>query len=84
MYEMHALSPKIIAWVFDEAMNELNAYLCEVDFREMYGSEWPAMARETAADCRAVAETATDAAKRQAWLSLAQDYEETIESVAAI
>jgi hypothetical protein len=81
MYDLHALKPEILGWVFDEAMNELHAYLCEVDFREMYGTEWPAMARETAADCRAVAQAATSAAKREAWLTLAHDYEGTIQAV---
>lgn len=83
MYDMHALSPKTLGWVFDGAMNELNAYLCEVDFREMYGTEWPALARDIAARCYAIAEAATDGVNRQAWLRLAADYEETIESATA-
>ena len=77
MYDVSKLDPEIIDRVFGEATNELNAYLCEVDFREMYGREWPEMARGTAAICRAVAEAATDEPSKDAWLSLATSYEGT-------
>lgn len=84
MYDLHALSPKVLDWVCNEALNELNAYLCEVDFRRMYGNEWPEMAREAAASCRGVAKAATDVVSKEAWLSIAKEYEDTIEDTALL
>jgi hypothetical protein len=78
MYDPRRLSPETVDWVCDEAMNELHAYLCEVDFRQMYGEKWPKMARNTAERCRAVAQAATNDVSKNAWLTLAKEYEGTI------
>ncbi len=78
MYDPKLISPEILSWVLGQAENELNAYLCEVDFRTMYGAEWPKLARDIASRCHAVAATSTDAANRQSWLDLARNYEGTI------
>jgi hypothetical protein len=78
MYDPHHLSPETVEWICHEALNELHAYLCEVNFRQMYGERWANMARDTAARCRTVAEAATNDVARNAWLTIAKDYEETI------
>jgi hypothetical protein len=59
------------------AHNELVAYLCETDFHEMYGSDWPQMAQEQARLCRAIAAAATQPNARTSWLGLATQYEST-------
>lgn len=79
MYDLSKLTPETVDRVFGEAENELNAFLCEVDFHQEFGSEWPRMARRTAATCRAVAKAATDEPSRKSWLMLAENYEMTIE-----
>ena len=78
MYNLESLSADTVDWVFEAAMNELHAYLCEVDFHQIYGARWPTLARGTAACCRELADAATDDVNRDAWLTLAKDYEETI------
>ncbi|HEX4007368.1 MAG TPA: hypothetical protein VHX60_14425 [Acidobacteriaceae bacterium] len=80
MYDVKKITPELIDRVFGEATNELNAFLCEVDFHETFGSEWPEMARRTGAMCRAVAEASTDESSRSSWLMLAENYEATIET----
>jgi len=80
MYDLAKLAPEIVDRLFGEAENELNAFLCEVDFHQMYGSEWPQMARRTAAVCRAVSEAGMDEPSRNSWLLLAENYEATIET----
>lgn len=80
MYDAKKLTPEVIDWAFAYATNELNAYLCEVDFHQMYGPKWAKLARATASQCRVIAEAATDRPSRDSWLALARDYEDTIES----
>jgi hypothetical protein len=64
-------------WVMRNALNEMNAFLCEVDSNEHSGEEWPTDAREIAACCRAVAATATEPSDKDEWLALADQYEDT-------
>jgi hypothetical protein len=78
MYDPHFIPPDTLSWAMHNAQNELNAYLCEVDFYKMNGREWPQMARENAFRCRAIASAATRSVDRQSWLDLAQQYEDTI------
>jgi len=66
-------------WVMAQALNELNAYLCEVDPCEFSGREWPNDARITATLCRSVAAAATEPHECAEWLTLANDYEGKIE-----
>jgi hypothetical protein len=78
MYDPHFIPPDALSWAMANAQNELNAYLCEVDFYELYGNAWPQMAREQAFRCRAIASAATRPMDRESWLDLAQLYEDTI------
>jgi hypothetical protein len=78
MYDPHFLPPETLTWAMNNAENELNAYLCEVDCYEVNGSEWPRMARMNAIHCRVIAGAATRPEERESWLRLAQDYENTI------
>ena len=84
MYDPKALTPEDLDWALHEAMNELNAYLCEVDFHRMYGDGWSGMAHATASRCRSIAHAATDEVSRQAWIALGNQYEGTIDDVAAV
>jgi hypothetical protein len=77
MYDPVQLSPETVDWICDEAMNELYAYLCEVDFHQKFGEKWPSIARSIAERCRTVAAAATAETSRNAWLALAKNYEET-------
>jgi hypothetical protein len=77
MYDKNLISPDVLGWLMNNAQNELSAYLCEVDFREMYGTKWPLMAREQASLCRSVAAAATEPEDAGPWLDLARQYEET-------
>jgi hypothetical protein len=65
-------------WVLAQALNELNAYLCEGDPYEDNGKEWPMIARSNAAHCRAVAAAAMKRTEKDKWLELANQYEGTI------
>lgn len=58
MYDPHFLPPDTLTWAMNNAENELNAYLCEVDYNEVNGKEWPQMARENASRCRVIAAAA--------------------------
>ena len=78
MYKPRDLSPATMQWVMRQALNELNAYLCETDIYERNGKEWPADARAIAAQCRAIAACATRAPEKAEWLGLAKQYEDTI------
>jgi hypothetical protein len=78
VYNPQNLSPAIMQWVMRQALNELNAFLCEGDPREQNGEEWPADARAIATRCRAVAAAATKASEEMEWLDLASQYENTI------
>jgi len=78
MYDAGALSSETLQWVMGNALNELNAYLCEVDIRAISGSAWPQAAREQAMLCRAVASAATNPRAKEEWIDMAKLYEETI------
>jgi hypothetical protein len=79
MYDPHFIPPETLAWVMENAQNELNAYLCEVDFYKVNGDKWPQMAREQAFLCREIAAAATRPEEKESWLDLAHLYESTIE-----
>jgi hypothetical protein len=72
------LPPATIRWLMVQALNELNAYLCEGDPYEENGAEWPMIARENSAHCRAIAAVATRPTEKREWLELANQYEGTI------
>ncbi len=78
MYNPELIPQSILKWVMNQAENELNAYLCEVDPYEVNGKEWPSIARGIASRCRALALAASDDAERTPWTQLAEDYEATI------
>ena len=78
MYKPQDISPATMQWVMRQALNELNAYLCEVDFYKQNGKEWPADARAIAAQCRTIAASATRTPEKAEWLGLANQYEDTI------
>lgn len=78
MYDLNLIPSEALKWLIDNAQNELVAYLCEVDFRAMYGDKWPTMAREQASLCRDVAAAATEPTSKESWLDLARQYEGTI------
>jgi hypothetical protein len=78
MYNPQDLTPATMQWVMRQALNELNAYLCEVNPYEQNGKEWPADALAIAARCRAVAAAATGLPERTEWLQLAGQYEDSI------
>lgn len=77
MYDPKLISPEILTWVLDQAKNELHAYLCEVDFREMYGAGWTEIALRTASFCRSFAAASTEESDKESWLELAWNYEST-------
>jgi hypothetical protein len=78
MYNSQDIPPAVMQWVMRQALNELNAYLCEGDPYEQNGKEWPADARGIAARCREVAVAATKLSEKTEWLELANQYEDTI------
>jgi hypothetical protein len=78
MYNSQDIPPAVMKWVMRQALNELNAYLCEGDPYEKNGKEWPADARGIAARCREVAAAATTLPETMEWLELANQYEDTI------
>jgi hypothetical protein len=73
-----ALSPATIRWLMTQALNELNAYLCEGSPYEENGTEWPMIARENSAHCRAIAAASTRSSEKAEWLEMANQYEGTI------
>ena len=78
MYDSRLIPPETLAWAMDNAANELNAYLCEVDYYEVNGKNLPQAARQQALQCRIIASAAKHWVDREAWLSLAEQYEDTI------
>jgi hypothetical protein len=78
MYNPQLLSPATTEWVMNNALNELNAFLSDGDFYEQYGKDWPGDARTISTYCRDVAKAALSDSTRQAWLDLADQYEDTI------
>ena len=78
MYDPHFIPPDTLSWVLDNAQNELNAYLCEVDYYEVNGNKWPKIARQQAFNCRLIAAAAARTEDRDSWLELADQYEDTI------
>lgn len=75
MYDPKLIPPEILAWALGQAKNELHAYLCEVDFREMYGAGWTEIALRTASFCHSLAAASTDECGKRSWLELARNYE---------
>lgn len=75
MYDPQSIPPDTLTWALGQALNELNAYLCEGDPQKGLGEGWPVTFRETAAQCRSIAAAATLDAERNAWLEIAEDYE---------
>lgn len=82
MYDPRSLAPETLIWALDQASNELNAYLCEADPWKELGENWPATARETAVQCRAVAAAATQETERKSWLALAKSYDDAAQPAA--
>jgi hypothetical protein len=78
VYNPELLPQATIQWVMAQALNELHGYLCDIDARNEDGQEWAQVARTYANLCRSVADAATQAAEKGAWLRLAADYEDTI------
>jgi hypothetical protein len=78
MENPQALPPATIRWLMAQALNELNAYLCEGDPYGENGTEWPAIARENSAHCRAISGAATSPSEKKEWLEMANQYEGTI------
>jgi hypothetical protein len=78
MYDPQDIPQITMQWVMRQALNELNAFLCEGDPYEHNGKEWPADARAIAAQCRTIAASATREPERDEWLGLANQYEGTI------
>ncbi len=77
MYNPQDLPPATMQWLMRQALNELNAFLCEGGPYEQNRKEWPADARGIAARCRTVAAAATELHEKDEWLTLADQYEET-------
>ena len=78
MYSPQEIPQATIQWIMRNALNELNALLCEGNPYDQNGKEWPADARQIAARCRAVAAAATEPFEKGEWLELAAQFEETI------
>jgi hypothetical protein len=81
MLNPHILSPNTIDWLAQQALNELNGYLCDGRPHVDNGDEWPEMARKLAEQCRAVACAAGDESEKKTWLDVADQYEQTINVV---
>jgi hypothetical protein len=77
MYNAQEIPPTIMKWVMRNALNEMNAFLCEAGPHEQNSKGWPTDAREIAACCRAVAAAATEPSEKQEWLALADQYGDT-------
>ena len=75
----HVLSPETIDWLAQRALDELRGYLSDGDPYEDHGQEWPEIARNHAAKCRAVALAVQEPGNAE-WLQLADRYEATIRS----
>jgi len=78
MLDAQKIPPATMQWVIRQALNELNAFLCEGDPYAQNGQDWPADARAIAVRCRAVAAAATETHEKEEWLELADQYEDTI------
>ncbi|MFZ0306144.1 MAG: hypothetical protein WAL75_25900 [Terracidiphilus sp.] len=78
MYDTRLIPPETLEWAMNNAANELNAYLCEVDYREINGKKWPQIARAQALQCRIIGAVANRQADRESWLTLAEQFEDTI------
>jgi hypothetical protein len=68
-----------LGWVLDLAHDDQLHYLKYGSPETDYGSEWPEVAKQRAAWCRAIAEAATIAGETERWEELATKYEETLE-----
>jgi hypothetical protein len=78
MENPQVLLPATIRWLMAQALNELNAYLCEGDPYGENGAEWPMIAGENSAHCRAIAAALTKPTEKREWLDLANQYESTV------
>lgn len=78
MYNAQVLSTSTMQWVMAQALNELNAYLCEGDPYADNGRDWPEIARENAAHCRAIADAAIEPSQKEVWEGTAAQYESAI------
>ena len=80
MYKPQEISQATMQWIMRQALNELNAFLCEVNPNEQYGKVWPRDARAIAEGCREVAAAATEPNEKSEWFEIADQYEDTIQS----
>jgi hypothetical protein len=78
MYNPQEIPQATLQWIVRNALNELNAFLCEGNPDDRNGKEWATDAREIAARCRAIAASATEHPEKREWLELAAQYEDTI------
>jgi hypothetical protein len=76
MYDPRLIPPGLLGWVMVNAQNELNAYLCEIDYHKV-NKNWPQAARQQANNCRAIAAAAMREQDRDSWLELADLYEDS-------
>lgn len=67
-----------MGWVMDMAYSDQDSYLLIGDPHLDYGKEWPEVATQRAAWCRAIADASFIPGELDRWTNLAQRYEDSI------